>query len=137
MIEQHPERVTRLHENARYFRAAITEAGFTPLAGETPIVPIIVGETSLAIKISELMLGGGGLRDGLRLPGGAAGACEDQVPGVQCAREGGSGLRGGSVHAGGEEGGAAEVRVQGQGSGLEQQVAQLSGVSFQGASAMA
>lgn len=32
-IEAHPERVTRLHENARYFRAAIREAGFSPLEG--------------------------------------------------------------------------------------------------------
>lgn len=55
-IEQHPERVTTLHENARFFRAAIREAGFDPLPGETPIVPIIVGETALAIKMSEMML---------------------------------------------------------------------------------
>jgi glycine C-acetyltransferase len=55
-IETHPERVRRLHDNSRYFRSAITEAGFRPLAGDTPIVPIIVGETSLAIKISDMML---------------------------------------------------------------------------------
>ena len=55
-IETHPERVRRLHDNSRYFRSAITEAGFQPLAGDTPIVPIIVGETSLAITISDLML---------------------------------------------------------------------------------
>jgi glycine C-acetyltransferase len=55
-IETHPERVTRLHENSRYFRSAITDAGFAPLEGDTPIVPIIVGETSLAIKISDMML---------------------------------------------------------------------------------
>ena len=55
-IEAHPERVTKLHENAKYFRAAITEAGFSPLAGDTPIVPIIVGETSLALEMSERML---------------------------------------------------------------------------------
>jgi len=56
LVEAHPERVARLHENARYFRAAIAEAGFRPLAGETPIVPIIVGDTALAIRISEMML---------------------------------------------------------------------------------
>lgn len=55
-IETHPERVKRLHDNARYFRSAITEAGFHPLAGDTPIVPIIVGETALAIRISDMML---------------------------------------------------------------------------------
>jgi glycine C-acetyltransferase len=55
-IEQHPERVRQLHENARYFRSAITEAGFSPLAGDTPIVPIIVGETALALEMSDRML---------------------------------------------------------------------------------
>lgn len=68
VIERHPERVTKLHENARYFRSAITEAGFKPLAGETPIVPIIVGETSLAIKISELMLEAGVFVTGFGYP---------------------------------------------------------------------
>src|SRR5919108_2658733 len=55
-IETHPERVKRLHDNSRYFRSAITSAGFTPLPGDTPIVPIIVGDTSLAIRISDMML---------------------------------------------------------------------------------
>src|SRR5689334_3315957 len=32
-IEKHPERVRKLKENANYFRGAITEAGFKPLAG--------------------------------------------------------------------------------------------------------
>jgi len=55
-VEQHPERVAKLRENTAYFRDAITEAGFSPLAGDTPIVPIIVGETALAISMSERML---------------------------------------------------------------------------------
>ncbi len=67
-IEQHPERVTALHENARYFRAAITEAGFSPLPGDTPIVPIIVGETSLALEMSERMLREGVFVTGFGFP---------------------------------------------------------------------
>ncbi|HJR64872.1 MAG TPA: glycine C-acetyltransferase [Gemmatimonadaceae bacterium] len=67
-IETHPERVTRLHENARYFRSAITEAGFKPLEGDTPIVPIIVGETSLAIQISDMMLDEGVFVTGFGYP---------------------------------------------------------------------
>ncbi len=58
-IENHPERVERLRENTRYFRAAISDAGFKPLPGETPIVPIIVGDTAKAIEMSDLMLGEG------------------------------------------------------------------------------
>jgi glycine C-acetyltransferase len=67
-IEQHPERVKQLHENARYFRSAITEAGFSPLAGDTPIVPIIVGETSLALEMSDRMLREGVFVTGFGFP---------------------------------------------------------------------
>lgn len=66
--EAHPERVTRLHENARYFRSAIQEAGFTPLPGETPIIPIIVGETALAIRMSDLLLERGVFVTGFGFP---------------------------------------------------------------------
>ena len=67
-VEQHPERVAKLRENTAYFRNAITEAGFKPLAGDTPIVPIIVGETSLAIAMSEKMLGEGVFVTGFGYP---------------------------------------------------------------------
>ncbi len=67
-IERHPERVTRLHENARYFRAAIREAGFSPLDGDTPIVPIIIGETADAIRMSELLLAEGIFVTGFGFP---------------------------------------------------------------------
>ncbi|MFN9205048.1 MAG: glycine C-acetyltransferase [Gemmatimonas sp.] len=66
--EAHPELVTRLHENARYFRGAIQEAGFNPLPGETPIVPIIVGETALAIRMSDLLLERGVFVTGFGFP---------------------------------------------------------------------
>ncbi len=63
-----PERVRRLQENARYFRAAIQEAGFAPLPGETPIVPIIVGDTALAIRMSDLLLDRGVFVTGFGFP---------------------------------------------------------------------
>ncbi len=52
----HPELVRRLHENVKWFRQALIDAGFKPLPGETPIVPVILGETSRAIKLSEMLL---------------------------------------------------------------------------------
>ena len=67
-VEHHPVRVTALRENATYFRAAISEAGFKPLAGDTPIVPIIVGETALAIRMSEMMLDEGVFVTGFGYP---------------------------------------------------------------------
>ena len=63
-----PERVRRLQDNARYFRAAIEEAGFAPLPGETPIVPIIVGDTALAIRMSDLLLDRGVFVTGFGFP---------------------------------------------------------------------
>ena len=68
VIEAQPERVQRLRDNARYFREQIIEAGFKPLAGETPIVPIIIGETSKAIEMSELMLREGVFVTGFGFP---------------------------------------------------------------------
>jgi glycine C-acetyltransferase len=56
VLEAHPERVRRLHENARYFREQLVSLGFKPLAGETPIVPVILGATAKAIQMSDLLL---------------------------------------------------------------------------------
>ncbi len=56
VLRRHPERVTRLHENARWFRSALKEAGFQPLEGETPIIPVLLGETALAIRMSDALL---------------------------------------------------------------------------------
>ncbi|HKG96061.1 MAG TPA: glycine C-acetyltransferase [Gemmatimonadaceae bacterium] len=67
-IERHPERVCALQENARYFRERIIEAGFKPLPGETPIIPIIVGETAAAIQMSDLLLDEGVFVTGFGFP---------------------------------------------------------------------
>ncbi|MBM4186927.1 MAG: glycine C-acetyltransferase [Gemmatimonadetes bacterium] len=55
-LEVHPERVRKLQDNTRYFRAGLKELGFKPLDGVTPIVPVIIGETAAAIRMSELLL---------------------------------------------------------------------------------
>ena len=67
-IEQHPERVTTLQENSKYFREQISEAGFKPIPGETPIIPIIVGETSAAIQMSNMLLDEGVFVTGFGFP---------------------------------------------------------------------
>lgn len=67
-IEKHPERVQKLRDNATYFREQIIAAGFKPLAGETPIVPIIVGETAAAIQMSDMMLDEGVFVTGFGFP---------------------------------------------------------------------
>jgi glycine C-acetyltransferase len=67
-VEAHPERVEKLRQNTRYFREQITEAGFKPLAGETPIIPIIVGETAAAIQMSDMLLEEGVFVTGFGFP---------------------------------------------------------------------
>ena len=67
-VEAHPELVTRLHENARYFRDQLRALGFKPLPGETPIVPVILGETAQAIHMSELLLAEGVFVTGFGYP---------------------------------------------------------------------
>ena len=68
LIEAQPERVDRLRENSQYFREQIIEAGFKPIPGETPIVPIIVGETAAAIQMSDALLDEGVFVTGFGYP---------------------------------------------------------------------
>ncbi|HVD59686.1 MAG TPA: glycine C-acetyltransferase [Gemmatimonadaceae bacterium] len=67
-VQAHPERVAKLRENVRYFREQIVELGFKPLPGETPIVPIIVGETAAAIQMSDMLLEEGVFVTGFGFP---------------------------------------------------------------------
>jgi glycine C-acetyltransferase len=56
LLEANPSLVDRLRENTRYFRRRLGEIGYKPLQGEAAIIPIIVGDTAFAIKISERLL---------------------------------------------------------------------------------
>lgn len=55
-LEKHPELVAKLRSNTAYFREKLLEAGFKPIEGATPIVPIIIGETAEAIRMSRMLL---------------------------------------------------------------------------------
>lgn len=67
-VAANPELVQRLRDNTAYFRAAVVEAGFSPLPGETPIVPIIVGDTAHAIRMSDMLLDRGVFVTGFGYP---------------------------------------------------------------------
>ena len=45
-----------LEKNTRYFRQAMTDAGFTITPGEHPIVPVMLGDAALAGKFADAML---------------------------------------------------------------------------------
>ena len=67
-LEAHPERVATLRDNAAYFRERLLELGLKPLPGETPIIPVILGETAAAIRMSELLLAEGVFVTGFGYP---------------------------------------------------------------------
>jgi glycine C-acetyltransferase len=46
----------RLRDNTSFFRGKMTEAGFDILPGDHPIVPVMLGDASLAARTAELML---------------------------------------------------------------------------------
>jgi len=67
-LEHHPERVQRLRQNSAYFRDQLLARGFKPLPGETPIIPVILGETAKAIEMSNLLLEEGVFVTGFGFP---------------------------------------------------------------------
>ncbi len=60
--------VQKLHENTSYFRKRIQELGFTIIEGTHPIVPIMLGEASLARDMSARLLEAGVYIKGLWYP---------------------------------------------------------------------
>jgi glycine C-acetyltransferase len=46
----------QLFENARYFRAAMTGAGFDLKPGEHPIIPVMLGDAALATHMADALL---------------------------------------------------------------------------------
>ncbi|MEO1574858.1 MAG: glycine C-acetyltransferase [Pseudomonadota bacterium] len=59
LIENGADRRAQLADNTRYFRKAMTEAGFTLLPGEHPIVPVMLGDESLASTMADRLLAHG------------------------------------------------------------------------------
>jgi glycine C-acetyltransferase len=68
VLRSRPDLVARLRENTQWFRGALRERGFNPLDGEAAIIPIIVGETSRAIELSQRLLDHGVFVTGFGYP---------------------------------------------------------------------
>ena len=78
LLQEEPERVARLQENVRVFCAALAEHG-VEARSETAIVPLIVGEESLAVKIAKDLERQGILVSAIRYPTVAKGAARLRV----------------------------------------------------------
>ena len=51
-VRDHPERVQRLRDNVQYFAGRLAELDI-PCTGETPIIPVMVGDEEEALRMSE------------------------------------------------------------------------------------
>lgn len=59
ILEEEPERVKQLIDNANYMRNGLKDKGFTIIEGRTAIVPVIVGNDDIAFKMWRLLYDGG------------------------------------------------------------------------------
>jgi glycine C-acetyltransferase len=55
LLESSPELRERVHANARYFRSEMQKIGLSLLPGEHPIIPIMLGDATLAVRLAERM----------------------------------------------------------------------------------
>ncbi len=72
LVEQ-PHRVERLRTNAEALRAELAREGFETAGSTTQLVPLVVGEAGLAVRIREHALENGVFAEALRPPTVAAG----------------------------------------------------------------
>jgi glycine C-acetyltransferase len=56
LVAQGDQLRARLRENAAFFRAQLTTLGFRLIPGEHPIIPIMLGDSSLATRMAERLL---------------------------------------------------------------------------------
>lgn len=53
IVEREPERVRKLWQNTRYFKKEIESMGYDTGLSETPIIPVIVGDSKKAKRLAE------------------------------------------------------------------------------------
>jgi len=68
LLREDPSLVARLRTNAQSFRTMLVGAGFNPIPGDAAIIPIVLGETSVAIRFSERLLEQGVFVTGFGFP---------------------------------------------------------------------
>ena len=68
VLESDPSLVKKLHANTAYLRNGLRERGFQPLDSPSAIIPILVGETSFAIRMSGKLLDEGIFVTGFGFP---------------------------------------------------------------------
>jgi glycine C-acetyltransferase len=68
VLESEPEWIERLWENTRFFKAGLQALGFNTGRSESPITPVIVGEASRAMAMSDRLFDRGVFAQGIGFP---------------------------------------------------------------------
>jgi glycine C-acetyltransferase len=68
LLKEDPAPVAKLRDNARYYRKALSDAGFKIPHGTHPIVPVIVGDTAKALAMGKSLFEEGVYVSGFGFP---------------------------------------------------------------------
>ena len=68
VMETEPDLMNQLWENTRFFKSGLQALGFDTGASESPITPVIVGEATLAMALSDQLFEKGVFAQGIGFP---------------------------------------------------------------------
>src|SRR5689334_9745612 len=68
VLETEPQLIEQLWENTRFFKSGLQALGFNTGISESPITPVIVGDASLAMKLSDALFQEGVFAQGIGFP---------------------------------------------------------------------
>jgi glycine C-acetyltransferase len=68
VLEQEPQIIERLWENTRFFKSGLARLGFNTGLSESPITPVIAGEGSRAMQLSDRLFAEGVFAQGIAFP---------------------------------------------------------------------
>ncbi len=68
VLQEEPQLIDRLWDNTRYFKGELSRLGFDTGASETPITPVIVGESGMAMRMSARLFEEGVFAQGIGFP---------------------------------------------------------------------
>lgn len=68
IIQREPERMQRLHANAAFLRQGLRALGYSVPDGETPVIPVLVGEAQAATALAQALEEAGAFAPAIRPP---------------------------------------------------------------------
>ena len=68
LLLDEPQIIDRLWDNTRFFKAGLAAMGFNTGISESPITPVIVGDSALAMKLSDRLFDEGVFAQGIAFP---------------------------------------------------------------------